>query len=276
MGQSVLKIHKVGDERYCPYGFYAETDSDGFQRPFSDRETLQRFQSDFRLQRTRQPGLSIVVPFPDEAEIRWDQMVRSAIIHYFYPILRGELIVEVLSESHSVKIDADSIDDIAASQVDWKDSPSTPDQLRNLFSLVRRTISLKPSELLLLPEPTPARAPDWNVGRFAPATISAIKKQFADKQLLAIRVPVTVRPKKADDRPTYFDAFIEQDPLITKPEDHYIRQGITIFENIFSPRNGLSRHRCRVRPSVIHLAGRFGEPVAYRVVRESDKAEGTV
>jgi len=227
MGQSVLKIHKSGGERYCPYGFYAETADDDFQRPFSDSETLRRFRADFQLQRNWQAGLSIVIPFPDVDEIRPEQMVRSAIIHYFYPILRGELIVEVSSEGQILKIEAESIDRIAGS-VDWRDSTLTPDQLKNLFSLVRRTIALKETELLVLPEPNPPRAPDWTVGRFPSATVEAIKKQFADKQMLAIRVPVTVRPKKGDVRPTYFDAFIEQDQSISKPEDHYIRQGITI------------------------------------------------
>ena len=84
------------------------------------------------------------------------------------------------------------------------------------------------ASLLILPEPSPPRAPDWNAGRFNPESIEAIKKQFSEKRILAIRVPVTVRPKQGDDRPTYFDVFIEQDPMLSKAEDHYMRQGITI------------------------------------------------
>ncbi|MCO6455541.1 MAG: hypothetical protein J5I93_09620 [Pirellulaceae bacterium] len=227
MGQSVLKIHRVGDDRYCPYGFFARTGADDFQNPFDEDDVLGQFRKDFQLRRTNEPGLSIVIPFPDVDEIQPEHMVRSAIVHYFYPILRGELIVEVSADELHFRIDADHIDEIVES-VSWKDSPYGADQLLHLFAFVRRTIGLHESELFVLPEPNPPRAPDWNVGRFDPDTIEAIKKQFAEKEMLAIRVPVTVRPKSGDDRETFFDVFVEEDPTMAKAEDHYIRQGITI------------------------------------------------
>jgi len=227
MGQSVLKIHRVGDDRYCPYGFFARTGADDFQHPFDEADILEQFRNDFQLRRTTEPGLSVVIPFPDVDEIQPEHMVRSAIIHYFYPILRRELIVEVSEGDDTHRIDADRIDEIVDS-VTWRDSPYGADQLLHLFALVRRTIGLRDSELLVLPEPNPPRAPDWNVGRFDSDTIEAIKKQFADMEMLAIRVPVTVRPKSGDDRETFFDVFVEEDPTMTKAEDHYIRQGITI------------------------------------------------
>ena len=126
-----------------------------------------------------------------------------------------------------VTIDAEQIDEMADA-VSWSDTPYGADQLRHLFALVRRTIGLHESELLILGEPDPPRAPDWNVGRFDSATIDSIKKQFDAKEILAVRVPVTVRPKEGDDRSTFFDVFVEQDPTLTKAEDHYIREGITI------------------------------------------------
>jgi hypothetical protein len=227
MGKSVLKIHKIDNDRYCPYGFFADTAPDDFQRPFSDPKILERFRADFQLQRKRQPGLSIIIPFPDIEEIRPDQMIRSAVIHYFYPILRGDLIVQVSFDGREVQIDVESIDRTVDS-VDWKDTAHTAIHLKNLFDMVRRTIPLKEPDLLFLPAPNPSRAPDWNVGRFGADAVAALKKQYAEKRLLAIRVPVTVRPKKGDGRPTFFDVFIEQDQEIGKAEDHYIRQGITI------------------------------------------------
>lgn len=227
MGQSVLKQHSIDGTKFCPYGFFAKVGADDFQHPFDDPDKLKQFRTDFRLERVKEPGLSIVVPFPDVEEIDPQQMVRSAIIHYFYPILRDELVVEVLAQGRTFVIDAVQIDQIVDS-VSWKDTPFGADQLRHLFDLVRRSIGLHESELLVLPEPKPPRAPDWTTGRFDAGNIAAIKAQFNDKQLLAIRVPLTVRPKKGDDRPTHFDVFLEQDPTISKPEDHYIRQGITI------------------------------------------------
>ena len=43
--------------------------------------------------REREPGLSVVIPFPDQ-EIDNARLIRSVIHHYFYPILRGRLAVD--------------------------------------------------------------------------------------------------------------------------------------------------------------------------------------
>ena len=145
MGQSVVKIHRINDIRYCPYGFYAKIEPDAFQRPLDDSEILKNFRLDFQLERTDEPGLSIVVPFPDLDEIDPDQMIRSAIIHYFYPILRGELIVEVSADGLDARIDDDSIDDIV-DKIAWTGTQYNAEQMRHLFALVRRSIHLSDSE----------------------------------------------------------------------------------------------------------------------------------
>jgi hypothetical protein len=228
MGQSVLKIHRQGDERYCPYGFFADVSKDEFQRPFDSPHLLAQFRTDFKLQRSAESGLSVVIPFPDVEEIKPDDMVRSAITHYFYPILCRELAVEVVDEERTRLIDADSIAEIADS-VTWTGSSFSPEQLSRLFSLVRRTIAIPADQLLVLPEPKPVKAPDWSTPtRFDEATVTAIKEQFRNNQLLAIRVPLTVRPKGKPLQSTYFDVFVERDPTASTAEDHYIRQGITI------------------------------------------------
>jgi hypothetical protein len=227
MGQSVLKFHAVGDDRYCPYGFFARLGTDDFQHPFDDPAIIDRFRNNFNLRRMSEPGLSVVVAFPDFEEVEPAKMVRSAILHYFYPILRGELVIDVSGQDVNVTIDAASIDQIAAA-ANWGDTAYTGHQLHRLFSFVRRSNQVAEAELLRLPEPSPARAPDWNVGRFTTDIIPAIKKQFADRQMLALRVPLTIRPKGGPDRATHFDVFIEHDRELSKAEDHYVRQGITI------------------------------------------------
>lgn len=227
MGQSVLKIHTASGNRYCPYGFFANTDKDEFQRPFDDADVLHRFRTDFQLERRDEPGLSVVVPFPDRDEIDPNHMIRSAILHYFYPIIRRELVVDVSGGGNNVRIDSASIDSIA-SNMNWSDTTTTSSLLQNLFALVRRSVSTPENSLLVLPEPNPPRAPDWNTGRFTPEITAAIKAQFAANGLLAIRVPVTVRQKRHQHRTSYFDVFVEQDLAMPRADDHYIRQGITI------------------------------------------------
>jgi len=227
MGQSVLKIHRIDAKRFCPYGFFANTGDDDFQQPLDDIGLLNAFRSDFNLERVAEPGLSVVIPFPDVDEIKTDHMIRSAILHYFYPILRRELIVDVSGDEGQVSISADSIDKIAESTT-WDDTSFPRSQLQHLFDFVRRALAVADEELILLPDPKPSRAPDWKYGRLTDETVAAIKEQFDKQKMLAVRVPITVRPKVGKERSTFFDVFIERDATLDGPEDHYIREGITI------------------------------------------------
>ena len=96
MGQSVLKVHSLGNGRkHFPYDWYGVfPGSDAFAMPVEDSTDIQAFADTFSLCRRDQPGLSLVVPYP-QAEIDNRAVVRAAIVHYFHPILSGDLIVRV-------------------------------------------------------------------------------------------------------------------------------------------------------------------------------------
>jgi hypothetical protein len=232
MGQSVLKIHRAENQQFCPYGFYATLGAEDFQLPFDAEGQLDDFREDFQLRRDRdkrtKTGLSIVIPFPEIDEIEIGKMIQSAIIHYFYPIIAGDLIVTVANEDGEIVIDAGSIDAVVEEHANG-DASFDAARLQALFAMVRRTLALDRGTFLTLPEPTPPRAPDWSTGRFDESVIVAIKKQFAETGMLAIRIPLTVRRKNPRrDASTFFDVFVERDEMLAKAEDHYIRQGITI------------------------------------------------
>jgi len=93
MGQSVLKIHRIRHHRYCPYGFCA-TFERGLPLPLEDPGVLNRFCEDFGLKRKNEPGLSIVIPYAREEEIQMEDVDRSVITQYFYPILSQDLVID--------------------------------------------------------------------------------------------------------------------------------------------------------------------------------------
>jgi hypothetical protein len=69
-GQISLKPHQItvgdGEERtYDAYGLWYDKGSDGKPLPLFDRQAA-GFLHDFKLSRGRNPGLSLVIPFPDE------------------------------------------------------------------------------------------------------------------------------------------------------------------------------------------------------------------
>ena len=85
MGQSVLKIHKVNGQRYAPYGFFGLFDDD-LPLPIEDKSFIDAFIRQFNIERNERSGLSILIPYP-ERDINPIGSVKSAIIHYFFPIL---------------------------------------------------------------------------------------------------------------------------------------------------------------------------------------------
>lgn len=87
MGQAVLKSHHIGDKYFSPDGYFGVHDGD-FSLPLYDSNLLQQFRTDFHLQRTDEPGLSIVVPWYDE-EITADLLLEAVLRQYYYPILAG-------------------------------------------------------------------------------------------------------------------------------------------------------------------------------------------
>jgi hypothetical protein len=90
LGQSVLKTHILDGHRRAPYGFLAHVGDDSFPHALAENEILDEFSADFGLHRS-EPGLSIVVPFHRDDDLRFEQVIASVVRQYFYPITRGDL-----------------------------------------------------------------------------------------------------------------------------------------------------------------------------------------
>src|SRR5215469_1412501 len=109
MGQSVLKVHQLNGSRLYPYGYFGNIEADGFARPFEDTGFLDQIRSDFSLARNNEPGLSVIVPFPDE-DINYVRILKATLRQYFYPIMAGGLVVVV----GDLTVDQDSLGGIIA------------------------------------------------------------------------------------------------------------------------------------------------------------------
>ncbi len=96
MGRSILKSHAVDRVRYLPDGYFGiERPEDHLVLPVEDSAILEQFRKVFRLQRTNEPGLSLVVPWYCHEEITPRSLLESILRGYFYPILAGDLEVEI-------------------------------------------------------------------------------------------------------------------------------------------------------------------------------------
>jgi hypothetical protein len=87
MGQAVLRIHKLGGARYYPYGYFGRFDGD-FALPMEDVGIIDMFRRDFGLARDAEPGLSVLIVFPDR-DLTPQTLLPPLAHHYFVPILAG-------------------------------------------------------------------------------------------------------------------------------------------------------------------------------------------
>jgi hypothetical protein len=224
MGQAVLKIHKVDGSRFAPYGYFGLF-SGHLALPAEDPDYHQMFSAHFALERSGQPGLSVLIPYPDQ-EINLRGCAHAVIRHYFFPILAGRLIVELAFDGKQIRLDALNLGDyLKKSQ--WAEKQGLP----GLMELARWAIQQPPEKFIQLSAPVPGKRPKLTAELFRALPLDAIRSDFATGRRLAFHVPVAVlRQSGGQISHTGFRVFLERDEKLDKPEDHFIRQGITIPE----------------------------------------------
>ncbi len=224
LGQTVLKTHVIDGRRLSPYGFFAEPGRDDFPYAIEDSASTDRFIADFGLDR-QEPGLSIVIPFHREDDLRFDSLASSVIRQYFYPITRGDLSVTIEENDRSETITARTIE-----------RETSDAGLAKLCALARWSMVLPESEWITIPEPPAAGAPKWQEDAVAADRLAGLRQQFESGDRLAFRVRVPVRRKRSRGAISYFDVVLEKDETLKRGEHHFIRRGITIPE-VRSPRD---------------------------------------
>lgn len=230
MGQAVLGPRWLGETAYAPEAFFHGGQSkSGVPLPIDDHDFIDSFSEFFRL--TRQPdetGLSIVVPFAAE-NLSAIELLRSVILHFFVPILRGNLTAEVSGPAlPPTYVNDASIRDVAA-QLKWAGSVSTKKHAPPPFDFA--TWAIVHQRARALPELHRAGvggAPRWNESLFPEEILPMLQQRFTSGEPIAIRVPMQIELKNGSTEDSYFDAFLQRDENLERGEDHYIREGMTI------------------------------------------------
>ncbi|HEX6159034.1 MAG TPA: hypothetical protein VF111_02640 [Thermoanaerobaculia bacterium] len=216
LGQSVLKTHVLDGHRVYPYGFFAHIEKKtGLPLPFQEAILLERFADDFGVRRT-EPGLSIVVPYYRDDELSLDSITRSVVQQYFYPVLRGDLLVEVDDGTTVQKISSKTIEGLAADESNAR-----------LCAFTSWSLAQKDEERVVLPERGDG-APKWDENVLDTARLATLRERFAAGERLAFRVPLLVKRRRSRPASAFFDVYLEHDESLRKPDHHFIRRGITI------------------------------------------------
>ncbi len=223
MGQAVLKSHWIGSKYYKPDGSLGQ-DSNGLIMPFEDTKLIDDFCADFKLNRSNEPGLSVVVPWYDK-EIGFSDLVAASARDYFYAILNGDLIVDIESPSETITLSATSLESTLAAK-----APDLAKELTPLFELTKWAITVDPKNFHSISVPPPSYSYKWEDVDIPKDLIATVRPKVQAGDRLAFRVTLNVYPKGEPSTSSFFDIFLVRDDADENGRPVFIREGIIISD----------------------------------------------
>ena len=202
-GQTCLKTHEIAGRTYLPYAFYQKSAARAYELPLEEEDALQSFRRDFKLERTNEAGLSVVIPFP-YPEITETGLVEAAIEHYFFPILAGRLVVRIndqtLDETSILpiaeRIESRRLRDIAKSLAFAAEIQRFPNEAIQVVD--------EPLHLNSLSSRVPSEA-------FSPEHLARLREDFHNDKLVALRVPVLIEPRTGASESSFVTIYLKRD-----------------------------------------------------------------
>lgn len=227
MGAAVLRSRTIGESDFDAHARYGlHLDDQHPILPVQDAKELDEFIFAFGLQRGNKPGLSIVVPWID-ARITAEDLRRGVVRNFFWPLLRGELTVEIQAEGNIWQLDAET----ATKQLDLLE-PAEAEAVR----LAEWAAFAKGVEIVKLPVAA-ATKPVWTStgdGLFPPDIIATIRTRLETTGKTGIEIPVRVRPKGGQETQGKFLIFYAPCKEAGHPTI-FLRDGIVITDVARAP-----------------------------------------
>jgi len=224
MGSAVVRNHSVDEQDFQGDAWFGHRDGpEKSVSPVTDAQFIESFVSKLGLKRSNSRGLSVVVPSLDD-RVAVADLRRGIVRSFFWPILLGELVVELESPEGNWQIDADTL---ASHRI------LLPSDEAAVIEFAAWASTAKPFEIVALPDEA-ATKPDWRatIEELLPeAKLAEIRTQLEKAQRIGVRIPVRVRPKfdGGQESSSFFTVFIE----ICRDVGHrpiFLRDGIVISD----------------------------------------------
>jgi len=220
MGKVLLKTHRINNIRYHYFGYF----SDNRYEPIQDDSFVRQFKNIFNITRTTDsPGLSIVIPFPDN-EINFDSILKSTIQHYFYPILDGALQIEINDSDRNEKINASNLIEktrsMSWSQTEWEDI-----NIIEIFEFINDAVN-QPAFHIQVKDITKPEITAESFGE----QLKMLQQSFRSGNLVKFQVPVRIKRRDGIERDTFFTVLTKRFPELSRAFECYIRTGIRVTE----------------------------------------------
>ena len=234
-----LPFHQIDGRSYLGHARYGERITEGAAAkfvPIDDAATIELFVERFGLDRS-QTGLSVLIPAVDD-DVQHDTILAAALEDYYWPIMQGELEVEICDAitDTTTKITSRTIGEAAARI----DNASNSENVAHLIDAARLVANMRAGS-----DPNYFRGiepEDLNDGSLKPLRISRkcftdqnltrMKDQFARGKLIGVQFIVDIDPVDEDDQVRgTFDVFLrKQTESGSSAISQFIRQGIIISE----------------------------------------------
>jgi hypothetical protein len=221
MGQSMLPQRTVGGVEYEPFVLFGKQSAPGkavLPLRGNECDELSKLAG---LSRVNEPGTSIAIPYPS-SKVEWGEVFTAVMKHYYLPILSQDLVVEYVKESGAdpVVIDKQGLIENAS-----KVSPDFAQQVK----FVHEAITKPDTSFVTI------NGRDTNqeitAARFTEEALQALRKRYADNNLLCFKLQVYVRPKSGEAAFFPLKLFIRKAPDGVEGADLYVRGGISVYSN---------------------------------------------
>ena len=222
MGQTMLSLHTYSKVRFQAYALWGEVKKQ-IEHPIENGAIMKEFIKATGITRTDEPGLSIVVPFPI-SEFTPKSLSDAAILHYFYPIIEGRLVIEIANgKGEPDRIDGSNIEELAK---------GINLEISELIAFTKK--AQKASAKLCDIKPAIYRMGNYGdslgAQKFDAAELKTQKDRFLAGEMIAVDVPVETQ-FKIDKKVSCSSVKLFLQKTDGKGMDYYIRQGISVYEN---------------------------------------------
>jgi len=232
MGKALLHPHVMNGERYVYHGLYTAKNS----APISDAAFLREFKHKMQCMRNdNESGLSLIIPYPLD-EVTLESIVKAAIMHYFFPIIKKDLTIKIRNLDGSIQdIDSTTIIDIAES-LEWGKTfweKSNKDDILKVLQFSKECVELLSNgDMIKLPDSVATSLKITDETLQDTSNIGDLMISFNRGQPLGFIIPVNIITKDGNESQTHFEIFIKKylNEGMTRSDEHYIRSGISLPE----------------------------------------------
>ncbi len=235
MGKVLFKKPYFYQNRWFKYyGYFVENE----YRPISSQEIIQDFKRIFLIKRNNEPGLSLIIPFLIE-ELTPELILKSVIIHYFYPVAKGILRV-VINER---EINKNNLKEIVKS-FNWKETSWEGLNVKEILDFIYKCLSIEKRNFIYVSLPDPANPKIEDIKEDIFENFDNIKEKFSNGETMVFEFPLKIKRKKPltliydpqriseELRPkdTHFLIYLKKDNSLTEPIEFWIRAGVRITD----------------------------------------------